>query len=546
MSSSEAEASGGSGGASELDAGPAWPARLGAGIAVALALLSLFAATDWAHNRQELLDLLGSSGVTTAHPHVARNASREPTPHQARLLAARALVYHVISLHSLDTSAAEREAVAGQLPEAATLARRALEQQPNSWQAAMILGMATYLERSLSRDRRLYTASRAWEAPLEKAVRDGAGYPEPRRLLASVYLESWHALSAEKRELTKGLLKQVFEDDLRAFEALAPAWLGLGLDTEVTFSVLPDVPGLWESVKRACADAEQWQRYRLAHARYLDALKKSLEARRAEAVERLRLGDFFRARSRMLEVIVKAPPSGRFAPLVTQALETYPPGLHGLSATDLLEEWLDWALELDRVGVRLLSPVAVARLLDAVGEIDAPKAAAVALLAEDRYQAERFAKLAQPLTMVSWSPYLLARSKALLEAGDLEGTRNVLSMVSATERDDVPFLLLRARVADALGDVAAGAIAEEKLEAERRRSWTALDWRWRRGRPVLELLADGAAGGFEVEIVSGHRPGAVVEIGVDGQAVDLRVVHPGERVRVRAPIEAGPHQITVR
>jgi tetratricopeptide (TPR) repeat protein len=506
-------------------------------------VFSLVSATRWAENRQEMLQLLDESGVARAQPDLVRRVERESTAHHARITTARGLVYHVLTLYSRPSPEEERQAAARLLPRARELAADALEAQPNSWQAAMILGTATYLDRSLRRDPRLYTEARAWEAPLEKAVRDARGHPEPARLLATAYLETWDNLSAQKKEAAKTLLARVFEDDLRAFEALAPAWSGLGLSTEETLSIVPGHPEAWRVLERAYAADSRWGPFRLAHESYLDALESTLEAQRQEAEERLRLGNFFRARSMILKVIVQAPPSGRFAPLVARALEIYPPGLHGLSATNRLKAWLDWARELARVGVEPLPPSAIARLLDAVGEIEPHEAAQAAQLADDLYQAERYEKLARPLSLSIWAPYLVIKADRLVELGEPDRAHEALSMVFQGARSELPYRWVRQKVARARGDLVELAIAEEQVEELRKESWTTLEWRWRYDRPVLELLASRDAAGVVVEMSKVAERGAVVEFRWDGEAVALRTIRPGQSEFLPIAVGAGPHRL---
>ena len=462
------------------------PVVLGCGLLVALSLL---AARDTLDLRGELLARLDAAGV----PEDGRRAvERETTPHHARLHAARALVYNALVRVREPASPERRHALAA-LPDARRLAADVLHRQPNSWQASMLYGTAIYLERSIARDRRLVTEARAWERPLEQAVRDAPGQPEPRRLLTSAYLEIWPHLSAAKRERTRELVTRVFRDDARAFEALAPAWLGLGLDREATFSVVPDDPAAWRVFETTFARARRWDDAAAAHERHQRALEQRLDAARGEAEARLRLGDYFRARSMLLRVVVQAPPSHRFAPLVERALEIYPPGLHGLSTPDRLRGWIEHAIELDRLAVASLSPVAAGRLLDAVGELDPPVAAHAALIAGDLYQAERFERLAQPLTLAVWAPYLMAKARRLAVDGDREGAREVLDQVALGARSGLEYAIAEARL------LPTGRRSAD-LDALRATRWDALAWRWRRGRPVLEMLPATPAGGLALRL----------------------------------------------
>ena len=505
-----------------------------------MAILSVAWATAWAQHRRGLLDVVEQAGLGDA-PSV-RRIEREPTPHHADLLTARALVYHLLA----SSDEEERRRLVSQLPAARDMAAAALSAQPNSWQAAMLLGTATYLERSIGRDERLYTEASAWEAPLAKAVRDASGHPEPRRLLATAYLETWHALSAEKKEQARELIRQVFAEDLRAFEALSPAWFGLGLSLEESLAIVPDDPPAWQALQNSFARSKRWDAFVVAYSRRLDALEKQLEQRRDEAELRLRFGDYFDSRSMFLKLLTEAPPSARFLPLVSRSLELYPPGLHGFKAVDSLQGWVDWALELAHLDIETLSPQAAGRLLDALAEPKPEVAARLALLAEDPYQAQRFERLAQPLTLVSWAPYVIAKAKRQASEGDGLGARESLAQVGLAAREELSYLIADRLAASAVGDLPAEAEARARLEEERRRSWQTLEWRWRRGRATLPLLPRGEADGLEIDIANVSREGAVVEVRWDGGTVALRTVWPGDTLRLTLPIDTRPHLLELR
>src|SRR5207244_10281252 len=110
------------------------------------------------------------------------------------------------------------------MEEAAAVAAGIFARRPASWEAGYVLGAANYLGWAQRQDPRLFTAYRRWEGPLEAAVRLAPARREPRILLAAAYLEVWPALSPRKREITRGLLADVFhnpEDLVR----LLPPWL---------------------------------------------------------------------------------------------------------------------------------------------------------------------------------------------------------------------------------------------------------------------------------------------------------------------------------
>ena len=517
---------------------PAWIVWGLVGACALGCLVSLATARDWAVRREEATLRLAEAGVASRRPEAVERMRRESDPDRAGLSVARSLVYDALTRLGKEGRSPQLDAeVAAVLPQAASLARRALSQDPTSWQAPMLLGMSVYLERSLAQDRRLYTEAAAWEVPLTTAVERAKGHPEPRRLLATAYLETWHGLSPAKKKVTRDLLEQVFAQDIRAFEALLPTWLALRLPLDETFSVVPARASAWQVLTRGYAAESRWSAFVVAYDRYLTALESELVAQRDEAATRLRLGDFVRSRSQFLRVILQAPPSGRFLPVVSSVLETYPPGLHGLGATDLLQGWLEWSMELGLLGHEGLRPELLGRLLDAVGEIDPPRAGLAAVLAGDRYRADRYEKLARPLSPRTWAPYLVVKARTALAAGNSQEADEALSHVTLSYRRRPAYVAAELAAARLAGSAPRRAEAEEAWDAVRAASWTALDWRWVRDRPMLELVATGPAVGVEVDIATAPDLGAVVEASWNGRHLRTAVVRQGDTLRLDVPVQ---------
>ncbi len=514
------------------------------------AFLALASASSWAHNRRDLLDHLRRAGIDGSHPSALVRVEREGTAHHSRLLTARSLIYDSLARlwqqsDDVDPEQLQRE-ILDRLPIARSLATSALDSDPGSWQALMLIGASTYLERSLNRDRRLYTEAAAWEIPLSKATERAAGHPEPRRLLATAYLETWFGLSDSKQAIAKDLLAQVFRDDLRAFEALLPAWLGLRLSPEETFSVVPENAGAWRILEKGYEEQKRWGMFLTVHGRYLDALESQLEAQRQNAEQRVRLGDFFHGRSRYLQVIAGAPPSQRFAPLVNRVLEAYPPGLHGHSILGPLRAWLDWAIEQGQLGRKPIPPAQLRQLIDAVGELPHAKAALASSLAEDFYQAERFEKLAQPLSQEEWAPYLVVKARASLAENDLAGANEALSLVVGDYRRHPSYLLTELEAARASGDSVRLDIVRAAITQTASRRWSSAQWQ-RTSKSFLEILPAQSSPGFAFEVPKAPTGGAVIEVFLNGRAVITSPVYRGDVVRVPVAIPADEaHRIEIR
>ena len=531
-------------------------------LCVLLAAEALANIARWRANRDELQQLLGESASEAED--VIRRVGFERTEHHAQLITARALVYEVLApVGDPDTPVAGRPSVGRpavgkprgdataveRLARARELALAVLRQQPNSWQASMFLGAATYLEWSLRSDRRLYTAADQWEAPLLKAREEARGKPEPRRFLVSAYLETWAALSPEKKQFAAELLRETLREDPGTFARLAPVWLEVAGSRERALEIIPDQPAAWQMLERTYAAAKDWESFSLARRRYLDALERDLERQLEEAAERLRLGDLRHSRSICLTVVVSAPREGRFAGLVTRALDIYPPGLHGLRAIGPLQEWLNWALELNTISVDPFAPRTLGHLTDAIGELEPSVGALAALVGDDVYRTERYERLADSKRSKEWARFLIAKSRILVERDELVVAERTLGDVHQSMRTSASYWLARQRWARAAGDLVGLGESQDRLAKIRSREWLPLDWRWRGRRATLELFPALPASGptkISIKINKAPEKGAVVALFWDGSIVDLRSVEARDAIELTVQIEPRPHLLELR
>lgn len=501
----------------------------------------------WNENRRTLLALLDEDlreGTT------GQRVIRERLPLQAKLTAIRGLIEGVEQAAKREAPSPEArraavEAAVARLPEAQRLAREALAAQANSWEAAMLLGATTYLEWSVLRDPRLYTAADRWQEPLLKALREAAGKQEARRFLAIAYLELWPALSVERKAFARDVVAHAFADDTNTFRKLLPHWLAVAASTEEAFAAIPDNPKAWLEVKRTYASRRAWALFLRAHERHLASLEGWLSERLEEAKARKALGEKFYSRSIFLTVVAEAPPDSRFAPLVEEALEQLPRGLRGLSSHDPLFDWLHFVLELAAVGVEPLSPQAINGLVVEVGPAEPYDAALAALVGNDIRQAEYLERLADTVTLPLWGPYLIAKARWLLEQEKLDEAAHTLDRVDRLSRHSMTFALTHAALARAQGDPQALAAAEPVVQAFRQWQWSALAWQRYPRRSVLQLLPAAAAEGVEVDLQAVPAAGAVVRLRWDGVTVGTHIATRGRRLRQRFPITPQAHLLEV-
>lgn len=519
-----------------------------AATALALAAVVVGQLLAWQAAQADLLLDLKDAGLADSRPELLHNVRYERSTEAARVAVARALVHQVLALDSsmLGTDEAGRRVEA--LPRIEELARRSLEDQPGDWQAQMILGTSIWLRRFYDRDPRLVTAYRDWEAPLLASVAGAEDQLEPRRVLVSAYLEIWRNLSPEKRRTATAMLSDLFADDLRSYRMLLPSWLHVERDPERALAVIPADPEAWTILRRLYADRKSWTSFILAHERLQSALERDLEARFAEAQQRLRFGDYFHSREMFLRIVLDAPTERRFASLAAESLEAYPPGLHGLRSVGRLRGWIDWSLELSEVGLRGLPPSALGKLVDTLGsELEPEVAAHAAMVAGDAYQAERFSKLVDTFRMASAAPFFIVRARAELAAGHDERAAETLELVQADARRGLAWATVRRDVARATGDVLAEAAAEEQLAEMEGPTYGASTWRWRRGRPTLDLVTRRPATGLRLVVADVPADGAVIDLHFDGRSVSLRAVRQGDQLLLSPlPVAVGSHLLEIR
>lgn len=493
-----------------------------AGLALAFGTLSQHRALEAA--REEAFSWLAREGVTLD----AAALGREPDPERVRLRAARAVLAAELdparSQQGLPPERAARE-TARRMEEAARVGREVLARRPASWEAALVQGAATYLGRVQTRDPRLFTAYRDWEAPLEAALRLAPSRREPVRFLAAAYLESWPALSPRKRRIAQGLLAEVIRDS-ENLDRLLDLWLDTAADRREAFSVLPDDPAVWERLAQAYARRGDLQGYAAARGRQEEALLSQLR-RDLLTADRLRgQGNLEEARLLYLSVAVRARPEARYLELIERALERCPPGLVDRKTAERLAPHLARALDRCLLAGCEIQPVALKRLSRFVRDLSPPQAALASLFAGDLPRAELYERRSQGMGTEPWAPYLTAKARRLAASGRVDEAREALSLVNLSWQRRPLYWQARLEVARAAGDLRDTAEAQARLAAAARREWPATAWIWRRGVARLEMVTGAPAAGLAVTLDQVPASGAFVELRLDGAAVGAFPVRP--------------------
>jgi hypothetical protein len=515
------------------------------------ATLALLAASRYFALRGERMAQaawLERSGVRV-DPRLGRELAREMDPDGVRLRAVRASLASEMKLAtSLDPATPEGRAElrrsAARLEETARLAGEVLARRPASWEAAMVLGGATWQGWVNARDSRLFTSPEQWEEPLLAARRLAPSKREPLRLLAAAYLQIWPGLSPAKRERTRLLIAELLRDpeDQKVF--LDP-WLATVADKQILISALPPDPQAWERVQKLFAGRGDWRAFRAAQVGWDRTLRAQLQNRLAAADDLIDQGDPLHARALYLSVIAEARPDLRDRDLIEEALTRCPPGPVGTERAERLSRLLEWAVERCRLAECPLSPAALKRLARLAGDPAPPLEAAALLLAGDLARAQSVERRAESEWGEAWVPYLLVKARTMAERGRAQEAAAALDLIPASWWRQPAYWLARRDVARAAGQTGAVLQAETRLRELAGREWPAWAWTWQRERARLEILADGPARGIDVAFDELPENGTVVEARVDGAVLGAFPALPARLLSLDLPLRPGLHLLEI-
>jgi hypothetical protein len=507
-----------------------------AAAALALAVVPLLRQRALGARQEAMAAWLGRYGVLV--PAALRY---EPDGGRVELRAARAsLGAELDPSRQLPLEARERlpaDAVS-RMAETAHLAGLALAQRPAAWDAAMVLGAATYLSWSQGRDGRLFTAAPAWERPLETAIALAPGHDEAARLLATAYLEIWPALSPAKRRRERELLAVVFRDP-QVFARLVSPWLAVAPSREEAFAVVPPMPELWSKLQQIYAEQADWQGYCATRERWDQVLHAWLARRLAEA-EQLRVAG--EAREQFLAVATESRTGSRYLDLLTRALEDCPPGFVDRRTAARLGKHLAWSLERCQLDRCPLSPRAMRRLAGFCRDVDPRIDAMAALVTGDFPRAEILERTYATALSDDWAAYRLLKARVLAARG-LRGpeAEAALVQVPSSWSRRPSFWLAQAAAARAAENAAAETAAARELARLAARQWPPDAWHFHGGLPRLELLAAAGAGGFELAIDAAPPRGAAVEVRLDDAILGTFPVSTDTPLVLGAPLAPGLH-----
>ncbi len=510
-------------------------------VSLALALAAIDSCGRWEIGQERLADLAGGGAPLPAA--LAAEIRREPDLERARVVAARAVLGAELEPSHPAALAGSRDAGPSRLAGAAAEAAAALAARPSAWDAAMVLGAATYLEWSESRDPRLFQRYAAWEAPLRAALDLAPSRREPARFLAAAYLEVWPAMTAEKRAAARRTIATALADP-DAFGGLLVPWLQAAGSRDEAFSLVPDEPEAWRRVAAVFAERRDWEGEGAARRRLARAVERRLRGDLAAAEELLARGDDAGARERFLAVAAAAAPGVGRENLLGRALDECPPGVADAATAAKLSGQLAWVLDRCQIGGCPLEPQALRRLARFCRDLPPPEAALAAVLGGELARAEQLERHAEPEESAAWAPYFVEKGRSLAAAGRTADAVAALDRVDAGLRG-AAYWRARREVAQAMGDPAVLGEAEAHLRQLAATSWPATAWSWRGSVARLSLLTAADAAGLRVEIAEAPPGGALVEARLDDAVLGSTPALPGGALTLAASIPAGLHRLEV-
>jgi hypothetical protein len=504
-------------------------------VSLALALAAIDSCARWEIGQERLADLAG--GGAPLPTSLAAEIRREPDLERARIAAARA----VLGAELEPSRPAVRDAGISRLAAASNEAAAALAVRPAAWDAAMVLGAATYLDWSELRDPRLFQRYAAWEAPLETALALAPSRREPARFLAAAYLEVWPAMTPAKRAAARHVLATALADP-EGFGGLLVPWLQAASSRDEAFSLVPDDPEAWRRVAALLAERRDWEGESVARRRAARAVERRLRGELAAAEEHLERGDDAGARERFLAVAASAAPGAGREDLLGRALDECPPGVADAATAAKLSGQLAWVLDRCQIAGCPLEPQALRRLTRFCRDLPPPEAALAAVLGGELARAEQLERHAEPEEGAAWAPYFVEKARALAAAGRTADAAAALDRVDPGVRGPA-YWRARREVAQAVGDPAVEAQAEERLRQLAATAWPPSAWTWRGSVARLSLLTAADAAGVRIEIAQAPPGGALVEVRLDDAVLGSTPALPGGAVTLSAPIAAGLHRL---
>lgn len=301
-----------------------------------------------------------------------------------------------------------------------------------------------------------------WLEPLRLTTRRAPGFDAGWSFLAGALVEAWPLLTENEKGEGRRVIRRAFLDPTMARQAFGAVAAELG--TADACALVPDLPGPLAAVQRQLAETGDVAAAAAIRWRWETAERRSREADLARLELRARMGDADGLRAGCRAFVNAHSPleldgqAGRRQ--AARLLELWPPDRAGSWRRDeraaLLRYILDGRSE-------ATSGEAVARAAASLTGVPDPERARLALLAGDRYGWESVLRESKTLGSLEWTTFLAELARAELAGGRHRAAREALERIAPSARGECEALLVRREVAEAEGDEAEAAEADQRL-----------------------------------------------------------------------------------
>jgi hypothetical protein len=230
--------------------------------------------------------------------------------------------------------------------------------------------------------------------------------------------------------------------------------------------------------------------------------------------------------------------------LLGRALDECPPGVADAATAAKLSSQLAWVLDRCQISGCPLGTQALRRLARFCRDLPPAEAALAAVLGGELARAEQLERHAEAGDGAAWASYYVAKARALAAAGRAPEAAAALELVDSGFRG-AGYWQARREVAQAAGDPARQAEADERLKQLAAVAWPRTAWTWRGSVARLNLLTAAEAGGLRLEVAAAPPGGALVEVRLDDAVIGSAPALPGAAVTLAAPLAAGLHRLEI-
>lgn len=313
-----------------------------------------------------------------------------------------------------------------------------------------LLGALDYAAKSRSHDPDLVARPELWQTPLDLAATAAPGDDTIPNFLGAAYLENWLELEPGARGRARPVFQRAFWDSEFVSRGFLSAVAALGRDASL--ALLPEARRPLRAALAAFSRSGDVEGAAILLPRMERAERRERLSDLRKIEERYRFGDLAGLRESCLAWVVAYPvrdhdqPEGRAQ--TARVLEVWPHDTIGPWRSDLRADLVRFFLNGRE---RDVQGEAVARAVTALSGVPDPVRARAKLLAGELSGAQTLVRNSETIGSFEWTPFFLALAQYELKQKRVSEARRALEKLAPAARDECDALLVRRRVAQALG-----------------------------------------------------------------------------------------------